>query len=257
LDILKFVDELPEDIKKNILHVEFNPFFCFYGYNTVFYYKIDDYKEIIEKVYDIYLNDNDKIKPFREYLDTLKDYYYNTFNTPVFYEFKNLSVISEYKTENHEYNDRPRNKGSKKGPRNNSSSTSNNGAKNDSSSKKHGFSSNKTSSNNGAKNDSSSTSNSFTKKHGFSSNKTSSNYSSSTSNNGAKNDSSSTSNSFTKKHGSSSNKTSSNYSSSTSNSFTKKHGFSSNGSENNGQSHNLYKSKYLKIKYLLDNKNLI
>jgi hypothetical protein len=62
LDILKFVDELPVDIKKNILHVEFNPFFCFYGYNTVFYYKIDDVNIPILYFY----SNNQKCIPYKE-----------------------------------------------------------------------------------------------------------------------------------------------------------------------------------------------
>jgi hypothetical protein len=55
LKILEYISSLPEDIKSNISHTEFNPFFQFYGFNTVFYYKMNE--EFIPILY-LYSNNN-------------------------------------------------------------------------------------------------------------------------------------------------------------------------------------------------------
>ena len=64
LDILSYIQELPEEIKKNITHVEFYPFFQFYGYNTVFYYKDINTNTNIPILY-LYSNNN-KCIPYKE-----------------------------------------------------------------------------------------------------------------------------------------------------------------------------------------------
>ena len=62
LDIINYIQELPEEIKKNISHSEFNPFFQFYGYNTVFYYRDNDIDVPILYLY----SNNKKCIPYKE-----------------------------------------------------------------------------------------------------------------------------------------------------------------------------------------------
>ena len=62
LDVIKFINELPEELSKNISYNEFYPFFVFYGYNTVFYYNDND-----EKIPILYLySNNNKCIPFKQ-----------------------------------------------------------------------------------------------------------------------------------------------------------------------------------------------
>lgn len=42
LKIIEYLKSLPEDMSSKISHKEFYPFFQFYGYNTVFYYKLNE-----------------------------------------------------------------------------------------------------------------------------------------------------------------------------------------------------------------------
>lgn len=63
LDIIGFVQSnLPEEIKLKVSHTEFYPFFQFYGYNTVFYYKDNDIDIPILYLY----SNNKKCIPFKE-----------------------------------------------------------------------------------------------------------------------------------------------------------------------------------------------
>ncbi len=62
LDMLEYINNLPEDIKKNITHSENYPFFQFYGYNTVIYYNDGE-----ERIPILYLfSNNKKCLPFKE-----------------------------------------------------------------------------------------------------------------------------------------------------------------------------------------------
>ncbi len=67
LQIINFISELPEELKKKITHKEFNPFFQFYGYNTVFYF-IDGDEEI--PILYLYSNNN-KCIPYKKVPDVL------------------------------------------------------------------------------------------------------------------------------------------------------------------------------------------
>jgi len=64
LDVLKFINDLPNEIKSNITHTEFYPFFQFYGYNTVFYYR-DDVNKVDIPILYLYSN-NKKCIPYKE-----------------------------------------------------------------------------------------------------------------------------------------------------------------------------------------------
>jgi hypothetical protein len=61
LKIIEYLKSLPEEISSNISHKEFYPFFQFYGFNTVFYFKIgNDYIPILY----LYSNNN-KCIPYK------------------------------------------------------------------------------------------------------------------------------------------------------------------------------------------------
>lgn len=62
LDIIEFIKNLPEEIKSKISHTEFYPFFQFYGYNTVFYFKDNNVDIPILYLY----SNNKKCIPFKE-----------------------------------------------------------------------------------------------------------------------------------------------------------------------------------------------
>lgn len=55
LGLVKFISELPDELKSKIIYKEFYPFFQFYGYNTVFYYVDGD-----EEIPILYLYSNNK-----------------------------------------------------------------------------------------------------------------------------------------------------------------------------------------------------
>lgn len=61
LDIIKFINDLPENVKSKITYTEFYPFFQFYGYNTVFYFNDNDIKIPILYFY----SNNKKCIPFK------------------------------------------------------------------------------------------------------------------------------------------------------------------------------------------------
>jgi hypothetical protein len=62
LDIIEFIKNLSEEIKSKVTHSEFYPFFQFYGYNTVFYYKDNNVDIPILYLY----SNNKKCIPYKE-----------------------------------------------------------------------------------------------------------------------------------------------------------------------------------------------
>lgn len=62
LEIIKYINNLSENIKSKITHTEFYPFFQFYGYNTVFYFKNENIDVPILYLY----SNNKKCIPFKE-----------------------------------------------------------------------------------------------------------------------------------------------------------------------------------------------
>ena len=62
IELLEYIKILPESIKSKLSHVENYPFFQFYGYNTVIYYKDGDVETPILYFY----SNNKKCLPFKE-----------------------------------------------------------------------------------------------------------------------------------------------------------------------------------------------
>jgi len=84
LSIIKYIDTLPEEIKSKISYTEFYPFFQFYGYNTVFYFK-DNSVEI--PILYLYSN-NQKCIPYKEVP------YISFDNVKIKYKKENKSTIN-------------------------------------------------------------------------------------------------------------------------------------------------------------------